>query len=326
MADFFVPAYTDNNPVSNPVGSLTTADPILAEPAITRTIGRFDPGFSLSYPGGPRATRPAPANPVDYQLVDDVAGGPAGVLRVAPGDTVAWSRGGFDFSGVTQNNNIVQFPAGSLAQLHAAAHDYFAVLFYARMPTQENWNTSGQLTPMFCCTGGATGYPTEADLLTIAQQNAPRLTFRRQIDGGNTALQLNITPDATIFGKVCQIVYVRHAGGQFASVRPLAGVAKTAASEVGANNSGDYSAAIPRFGIPVSFNNGPGGSSTMPAALQAAARWKLYDCSIFDLSGGGNPLTKDANSKDMFERDHDRVLKLIAQNAAANGGVAQIYN
>lgn len=323
MADYSYLILADNNPVSQPLGVAGGArDPILREPG-NAFRGRFDPGFSYSYPGGPEVGRPAPANPANGQIIYDVAERAPASFVIPAGEAPTWSRGGIDFTGATKPGSILLWPADTLAPIYAAPNDYFGIYFVARMPAQADWMSASGLAPMFCCTG-VRGYTAEPDLVTIAQASYPRLEARRQLDGGASVSTVVVNVDAAIFGKVCQVYYVRTAAGQTLAIRPIGGAAKSTTAAAAANNTGDYSGCAPRFGVTEAFNSGGGG--VISAANAAAARWKLYDQTIMDLTAGGNPLALDGAGKNLFDRDHDRIVALIAASAEANGGVSQVYN
>lgn len=327
MADFQATVYQDTAPVLHPLATLYPNgpfDPLLIEAGVV-SRGRYDPGFSLSYPGGPVTGRAAPANPANAAVLYDVtnrAGGNGSIVKQAS-DTIIWDKGGFDFTGVTKAGNEMRFPAGALSTIHAGPQ-YFAVLFYARLPSAADWNSHGFPMPMFCCTSVSNGYQGEADMLNIMQINDNSIQFRRQTNGGATTTLNGIAMDATTFGKVCQVYFARTAGGTYVGVRPLGGTAKTASAASGANNSGDFSNKIARFGVPGSWNGLDGAALSTEHAK--AAKWKAYDCTILDLGGGLDPMALDGAGKNLFQRDHDRVVALIAASAAANSGISQIYN
>lgn len=326
MADFQATVYQDTAAVLNPVATLYPDgpyDPLLIEAGVV-SRGRFDPGFSLSYPGGPAVGRAAPGNPANGAVLYDVtnrSGGNGSIVKQS-GDTIIWDKGGFDFTGVTKAGNEMRFPAGALSTIYSGGQK-FAVLMYARLPIQTDWNANGFPMPLFCCTSEAAGYQGGVDMLNIMQINTGSMEFRRQTNGSTTTLN-GIVMDSSTYGKVCQVYFARTAAGTFVGVRPISGTAKTATGASGANNVGDFSNKIARLGVTGSWNGLDG--ATLSVDHAKAAKWKAYDCTILDLGAGLDPMALDGDGKNLFQRDHDRVVALIAASAAANAGISQMYN
>ncbi|MDP3550599.1 MAG: hypothetical protein Q8R81_09400 [Novosphingobium sp.] len=230
--------------------------------------------------------------PTNGDVVKNVATTPGlmelgdGAMNIVSGQTPAFAGGGIDFNGSTNDPIEVVGPVGSLSSIAAADNDYFLICCYMRMPSSGDWNTSGSLAPLFCTTSGSNGWTTpEADLLTIAMQSAGILTIRRQTAGA-TAARADIAMSSNFYGQFCQIVAWRNAAGM--GIRIKSDLAEqTGTAVVGSNNSEDFSAKQPRWGIPNSFN---GLSGT--AAHRATHKTRLYRGWIEDLSQSGrNPLT-----------------------------------
>lgn len=224
-------------------------------------------------------------DPVTGNAVKDVAGGSDGAVAITSGQTVDWAGNGFDFTGNTADGQIVTAPAGALGSIWSATNDYFMVCFYAKLPIAEDWNTDSTLATMFCCTTHANGYLNEVDLLNISQQNGPNMRFRRQTDGGTTVVTTDVSP-ALHYGREAQVGFWRNASGIGARLKSSGGTTLATAA-VGSNNSGDFSAKVPRWGICESFND-----LGLKAAHVEAAKWRLYRGFLEDLSASGrDPVT-----------------------------------
>lgn len=238
----------------------------------------FDLAGSLGYP---KQAAPLTADPIV-----DISGNGNGSVNIAAGQTVAYSGRGFDFTGMTADPGIILAPVGDLASIWNAANDYFMVAFYAKLPASGDWNTDATLASMFCATASASGYSTpEVDLLTIAQNNGPNMTFRRQTNGAATVDTLNVSP-ALHYGSLTQVAFWRNPSGQGARLKSSGGTTVSTGS-VSTNNTGDFSAKQARFGVCESFND-----LVTKVPHRNAAKYRLYRGWIEDLSvSGRDPIT-----------------------------------
>jgi hypothetical protein len=217
--------------------------------------------------------------PVDGDTVVDLAGLGNGDIDIQAGQSVTYAGGGFDFTGVTDDPVELRGPASILASIHGGTNQYFSVGTYVQMPIASDWNTNAVAFNMFCCTTGSTGYQGEADMLTLMQINTPQLSARRQTNGGITVAALGVSP-VLHYGLFAQIMYRRTASGTKLRIKSAAGETVATGSS-GSNNSGDFSAKRPRWGVPESFN------SMATAEHVEAAKYKLYRGWIEDLSVTG---------------------------------------
>jgi hypothetical protein len=160
------------------------------------------------------------------------------------------------------------------------------VAFYAKLPLKTEWNSIATLAAMFCSTTSAQGYATgEADLVCIAQATGYLLSARRQTAGATqTTTQITLADDA--FGKIAQIAYWRNAAGVGLRCKTTA-TSQTVTGAAGVNNTTDFSAKQPRFGVCESFNDLSGQS-----AHRDASNYRLYRGWIEDLTlSGRDPAT-----------------------------------
>lgn len=231
--------------------------------------------------------------PVDADVIPNIATTAGlmtigdGSVDIVSGQAVAYAGGGFDFTGLTDDPAAIIGPAGSLASIHSATDDYFMVVSYVKFPASGDWNASASIAPFFCCTTSNNGYATpEDDLLTMAQASTPGISARRQTNGA-TAVALNITANLSKFyGNLTQVAFWRNSSGAFLRAKSASGE-ELASTSVGANNSGDFSAKTPQWGVPGSFN-------TLPSLPQhrAAHKTRLFRGWIEDLSvSGRDPVT-----------------------------------
>lgn len=214
-----------------------------------------------------------------------------GSMNIISGQAVAFTGGGFDFTGLTNHPAEVVGPAGALASIHSADNDYFLMCCYMRLPSSTDWNTTNTLAPFFCCTSSQNGWTTpEADLLTVAMGGlSSNLTMRRQTAGA-TNVNVSITALDNFYGQLCQIAAWRNAAGAGLRVKSALGE-QMAIAAVGVNNSENFSGQLPRWGVPISFNNLSTGQS-LQAAHRATHKTRLYRGWIEDLSASGrNPLS-----------------------------------
>lgn len=225
---------------------------------------------------------PSAAAPANGGTVPNLTGGTAGEVVIASGQTVAYSGGGFDFTGLTGDPGEVLGPAGSLTAINDASQ-YFMVMFYAKLPASGDYNSDAVISPMFETTGNANGYTAANDMLTIAQVTGGLLAARRQTNG-STVDAINLSA-AAHYGRVCQIAYWRNAAGQGFRIKSAGGTT-TGTAAVGSNNAGSFAAARPRWGVPIAFNN------PADAQHQAAFKWRLYGGMVENLAlTGRNPQT-----------------------------------
>lgn len=232
----------------------------------------FDTAFSYCVPA---------SAPTNGAVVRDISEHADGTFN---GALPAYAGGGYDFSGITADPSEVVGGAGCLASIYAGSQ-YFMAVGWFKMPTISDFNTNATLAPIFCTTSGNSGYPSEADLLLIGQINSPLLSFRRQTNGGSTTDKIDLSP-ALHYGLVSQVAFWRNAAGQGARIKSAGGTT-VGTLAIGSANTGDFSAKLPRWGVPDSFNNLAG----IPAH-QAASNMRLYRGWIEDLQvSGRNPLT-----------------------------------
>lgn len=252
------------------ISDTSLPNPTLADPLLNGANGGikalFDLAASQSW-----AKQAAPAN---GDSVADLGGGSALTAVTAGGTPLTFAGGGFDFTGITAAGNNVK-AAAVLSSIKAAANQYFSVCMYFKLPA--TWNSSASLRPFFCATSGSGGYAApEVDLVTVAQVNGQQLTARRQTNGAGTVDNLTVAVPNGYLGLVAQIAFWRNASGETLRVKSSAGTL-TASAAVGSNNTGDFSAQQPRWGVPTSFNTSAGFTS-------AATSERLYRGWISDLS------------------------------------------
>lgn len=228
---------------------------------------------------------PTASSPADGDTIKDLAEVGDGDLQLVAGQSFATAGGGLNFAPLTADPAVVRGGAG-LAAI-ASGSQRFMVVIWARLPSSADWNTDAIIAPLFTTAAGAGGYTAEPDMLTIAQMNAPALTFRRQTGGSNVA-SLNIfEPDLNNHQtRVSQIAYWRTASEIGARVRSSGGTTVVTGA-VGSNNVDDFSGKRPRWGVSEAFNNLAG----IPAH-QDAANWRLYRGWVENLeSSQRDPLT-----------------------------------
>lgn len=113
-------AYVFQSPVASTDTSLPVAvrDPLLRD-ANDGVRFLFDTAFGFSWPGGPLTSRPSPAAPTDGVTLYDVAEHNDGLVTVASGQALAYSGGGFDFSGLTAKGagSFIQAPVAASADI-----------------------------------------------------------------------------------------------------------------------------------------------------------------------------------------------------------------
>lgn len=221
--------------------------------------------------------------PTNGQTVKDISDHTDGSFLLASGQTVTYAGGGYDLSGLTADPAAVVGGAGCLSSIHAG-NQYFLVMFWAKLPSSADWNKSATLAPMFTATDTQAGYGGGAELVTLAQVNAPTLQARRQTNGGTTYDSRTVSP-AIHYGLVSQVAYWRNASGQGLQIRSSAGTT-TDTGAVGVANTGNFSAKLPRWGVPEAYN-----SIATDANHANAHNTRIYRGMVEDLEvSGRNPV------------------------------------
>lgn len=227
----------------------TLPNPLLADPILDGD----DDGIRALFDLAAASSWPTLADPADGAAIHDLTGGTDLTAKVTDAAT-DYVGGGFDFAATSaaaaSRPNGVLAPANALTSIAAAANDYFLVCGYFKLPAV--WNPSSGLHALFCATAGSGGYTAEADLVTIAMNNTGQLVSRRQTNGGSSVDQILITVDAAHLGQVAQLAFWRNATNQTLRLKTAAGV-QSATAATGSNNSGDFSAKQPRWGMNTSF-------------------------------------------------------------------------
>lgn len=203
---------------------------------------------------------PKQAAPVNNDTVKTLmpGGGDLSVVVTTGGPTFA--GGGFDYTGVTGEPNVVQGAAGSLSTIAAAATDYFLVAGYFKFPARADWNVTTSAAPFFSAGDVGGGYSVEAELAYMGAGAGSGGVPTGVEAGRQTALgsvvRLNLTDPimANHYGKIGQLAFWRNAAGHGFRVKTSFGSDKVTAV-VGAETNVDFSAKRPKWGIPVPFSN-----------------------------------------------------------------------
>jgi hypothetical protein len=264
-------------------------DPIITEGTLFVARG----GDTFAWAG-----QDAPSNGDLLKNIDDInnAGNDASWL-IQSGSSIGFADGEFDFTGLTTNKNTLLLPA-SIADALWGGDQYFALCMYLVLPSSADWWNSTADRPFITWTGsdgaGSGNWTNEADLVMIGQQfnsgTTRRMWFRRQT-ALNAVADLFLTPDATHFGNLVQVLYWRDADGTGARIKGASATVSTTGA-VGANNAANFSGKRGQLGIGSSFWP----SSSMPAAIN----WKVKGCWIEDLSVSERDPTTIADSDFAF--------------------------
>lgn len=310
------------SPIAAPAGAETKMrDPVL-EGIADKCRFLFDLDFSWCYPGGDFAGRAAPGNPANDAVIRDIderANGRHVFNTVFEAPRTTYAGGGFDYTDVTHKPFGVQGPADAWTPIHAGDNDYFLWFGYYRLPTSADWKPSNGFAPLFSSSSASGFYLSNPDPLTVTMitptAGNPRLRFTRQTASGNNAVNTDFTPNADIYGKVCQLGFWRTPAGVGAIAVPLdnEAAALLATVAVGSNNSVDYSTARPCWG------DAGGTNLSMSTEDRAATNYRVYRGGLFDWTG------VSALPQDVLLADRNRVRARIAASAAANGGTSVIF-
>lgn len=244
-------------------------------------------GVEFLFDLGSVAGWPSQAAPLITDPVPDVSGNGNGEMAITSGQTLAFAGGGFDFAGVTADNEVIKAPA-CLSAIHAGLQ-YFMVASWLKLPVQADWSTSAFIAPFFCTTDTEGGYSsTEADLLTLAQSSSSggSLTARRQTALG-TVEQTSLVMPTGYFGLVSQVAFWRNASGVGLRIKSSAGtLVATGAASVA--NAADFSAKRPQWGVTKSWFDPSGARPNH----EDAVNFRLYRGWIEDLAASGrDPVT-----------------------------------
>ena len=313
------------NILRSPIPAPASANRKMRDPVLEGIADKcrflFDLDFSWCYPGGDFAGRPAPGNPANDAVIRDIderANGRHVFNTVFEAPRTTYAGGGFDFSNVTHKPFGVQGPADAWASIHAADNEYFMWFGYYRLPTSSDWKPSNGFVPLFSSSSASGVHISNPDPLIVTQVSPsagnPRLQFSRQTAlGGITSIAL--TPNASLYGKVCQLGFWRTPAGEGCIAVPLDNEAAvlSGTATVGANNSTDFSAARPCWG------DAGGTNLNMSAEDRAATNFRVYRGGLFDWAG------VSAVPQDVLLADRNRVRARIAANAEANGGTSLIF-
>lgn len=310
--------YTLQAPIVSTDATLSTLlrDPLLAAP---NSGVRFlmDTAFGFSYPGGPFVGRPAAAAPANNAPIYDVAELANGSF-VLPGGTgaMAYAGGGFDFSGVTARGVYAQIPASVAADIWNAFggnSQRWLMCCYLKLPLLADWSTTGGICGFmsFAAANSSVGNP---DIATVGSVNGGQVQVVRQRTGG-VLVNTSVIPTANHYGAMCQLATWRtQAGGLSISLRSAAGGLLTA-NNAGSNedNPIDFSARTGQFGV---------GTAYWPTPIGGGAnvvKFRMYRAFVENLARSGR------DPAAVLDADWQRVQARIAANAAANGGISQIF-
>lgn len=241
---------------------------------------------------------------VNGAVISDLSDTGDGSMTVASGNIISSgaSLGGADFSGLTTNlpGNAVQAPAGVLDAINDGSQ-YFAVFAYMILPTSGDWNSIGALAPIFQASSGA--YTANPDLVTISQKTGGVLSARRQTNGASTVVETTIVLNAAAYGKPALVVFWRNASG--IGLRLMThDTDQTTTGVVGAVNSGDFSLAAPKWGMPAGF-----WSPAAAAEHVAAANFTLLGGWVENLQVSGRDPVLVANQD--WARRYARIAALL---------------
>lgn len=259
--------------------------PILKRDTLLETVNGgvpwlIDLASSFSYP-----SQLAPVNGAVVKNLDE--SGNDGSVVVQAGDAPSFAGSGIDFTGITKAGNHVTGPAAAAASIWGSANQYFIVCAYMKLPTLANWNLNGNAV-FDMLKFAATHYIAGPELVLIGQQGASSsFTFRRQTAAG-AADVLTVIPAAGDYGSFAQVSFWRDAGGQHARLKTANG-AVLANLTANANNTQNFSALTPQFGVPGGLAGGVGG--VMAASQQNAAKFRIYRAFVENLVVSGRDAT-----------------------------------
>ena len=230
----------------------TLPDPTLADPILHGANGGIRSLFDLASV----ASWPSRVAPIDGDTVGDLSGsGDLSAMVAAGSSGVAFNGGGFDFASVVPASARpfgVRGPTGSLASIYSAAHDYFLVCGYYRLPSA--WNTSSSMLCLFTTASVRNAYLEQPDMLTFGLLSPNRFSARRQTNGSTVAQTNSPALDNAHLGKVAQIAVWRNATEFRFRIRTTAGTVLGPSEAVGVDNAGDFSAQRPSWGLTIAFN------------------------------------------------------------------------
>ncbi|RWC04210.1 MAG: hypothetical protein EOQ56_04295 [Mesorhizobium sp.] len=259
--------------------SASATTPLYRDPLIRGGAVKFafDLSFNYSWPGA--------ATPLDGAVIYDMSDNGNGEVDIIAGQSVAYAGGGFDFNGLTNDPVVVKAPVGCLASIWGDGivdTQHFLVSGIMKFPSSSDWNTISTIAPLFCTSTNL--YTTEADMVTISYRDATRLSARRQTNGSSTVNELTITATANIFGQVGQWGYWRTAAGTGLRIKTALGEL-IATGAAGVQNTGDFSAKQPRWGIPEASNR-----LIDTTAHRNTHKTRLYSGFVEDLASGRTPI------------------------------------
>lgn len=255
----------------------------------------FDLAFPFSYPGGPVDGRPAPANPINGSLIQNVVEIGDGAFATSSGGTT-YAGGGFDFAGVSDRYHEVRAPASALASIIASANQHFSVCFYVKLPALADWYSGTGLIPLFCTNDHASGFAGAPDLLTIGMRTGGQLQAGRSTTAVGTVENRTVTLPEAMAGQLTQVLYYRSAAGTELRVKNSAGVLNSTVAN-GARSSLNLAGCQPRWGICQALWD----FSSKPS-LANAKKWRLYRGWVENLETSG----RDAIA--VADADFQRVL------------------
>lgn len=206
----------------------------------------FDLANQYVWPGG---------NPTNGATVRDLSSHARDGSVAIGGGAVTLAGGGFDFSGVTSFDDFIAGPAAAAANLYDGTQ-HWLVAFYIKLPSTGDWVASGSVQPWF----QLGRYASQPDLVMIGPESAGQaVSVRRQTASGTAATIASIAPNASDHGTVVQLAAWRTASGCAARYKGAAATTKATAA-VGSNNTQDWSARAPTWGIASTFWGGTPGT------------------------------------------------------------------
>jgi hypothetical protein len=241
---------------------------IPSDPELRPHMWLFDFASPLSWA---KQDQPADEDPVHYP-----GGVNPGRINIAAGESLTWSGGGIDFSSIDQDDCAVYSPAGLLTDVWGggAGAQEFSVTGWCTLPSEEDWNSSSTVSPMFTTSSSVSGWATAADLGTVYQHSDGTLKWRRQLlagTAGGAGALISLNP-AGMHEQIVQWNVFKTATKEGFRIRRWDDeVGDEIIVNVGANNSQDFGANLLQWGGPYSFFE--------PETItehRDASNWKLF--------------------------------------------------
>ncbi|MFC4256342.1 hypothetical protein GRI97_10555 [Altererythrobacter xixiisoli] len=265
-------------------------------------------GVEFWFDGAHINSQPNQVDPVTGTQVNDLAQGRTAIWQLSTG-TIKYEENGWDFGTITGANNSLNIPTDVTTSIWGSGteNQHFGIVLYLRLPTEENWNPSGNILPFFHfdSPNGMYADPSMASISAMTGTTSKLIRMHRPVST-SARDTLDITVPSAAFGKFCQLAGWRDAAGVHLQLRYDNGDTGAVASHAITGSGNATNNFSTREGV-IGFRT----NYTTFATSGAASRWKLYAGGVENLRVSGR------NFSDVLTSDWAWRLKMMTDGIYA---------